>query len=61
MNRKNRLKKGIGSIEKQKELHKIKMEQAQIDGDEELEGYYEKEIRALDERLRDRKDKLSKQ
>ena len=55
--REKRLKKGIDSLEKQKEVHEQKLEKAINEGDEYLERYYTKEIAALES---DKKYKLSK-
>ena len=40
-NRKKRLKKGIGSLRKQIELHEQKLKLAEKEGRLELAGYYE--------------------
>jgi phage shock protein A len=58
--RKKRLKKGINSIENQIELHQEKKELALISGKEELERYYNKEIQKLEERKKDREEKLKR-
>jgi len=59
-NRKNRLKKGIESIEKQMKLHEQKIKKAKEQGNIELEGYYEKEIRHLKETIEKKKNFLNK-
>ena len=46
-NRKKRLKKGIGSLRKQIELHEQKLKLAEKEGRLELAGYYEKEIKSM--------------
>ena len=46
-NRKKRLRKGIGSLQKQIELHEQKLKQAEKEGKLELAGYYEKEIKNM--------------
>ena len=59
--RKKRLEKGINSIEKQIEIHRIKEEQAVEQGKIELAGYYHKEIERMkeaEERKRRQLDKL---
>ena len=43
-NRKKRLKKGIGSLGKQIELHEEKLRKAEEENNLELAGYYRKEI-----------------
>ena len=56
---KKKYKKGIGSIEKQIDIHKnIKLEKALEEGNIELAGYYEKEIKRLEEQLREKETKL---
>ncbi len=47
VNRKKRLKKGIGSIEEEIELHREKRRKAIEDGKIELSDYYGKEIEGL--------------
>jgi glucosamine-6-phosphate deaminase len=47
VNRKKRLRKGIGSLQKQIELHEQKLKQAEKEGRLELAGYYEKEIKKI--------------
>jgi hypothetical protein len=55
--RKKRLKKGIESLNKQIEIHKLKQEKAKEEGNIERVGYYEKEITRL-ENDRDKKEDL---
>ncbi len=58
--RKNRLKRGIASIQKQIELHEEKRRLAQELGQEELYEYFTKEIESLKERQQNRKEKADK-
>ena len=58
--RKNRLKKGILSLEKQRRLHEIKRKYAKESGKEELVKYYTKEIKSIENRKKDRKNKLKR-
>ena len=58
-NRKKRLIKGIGSLEKQLILHKEKLEKAGKEGKIELADYYEKEIEAK-KKDKEKKEKLLK-
>ena len=56
---KKKYKKGIESIEKQISIHRnIKLEKALEEGNIELAGYYEKEIRRLEEQLKEKEVKL---
>ena len=55
-----RLKKGILSLEKQKKLHEIKRKYAEELGKEELVRYYNKEIKSIENRKKDRVEKLRK-
>ena len=56
---KKKYKKGIESIEKQIDIHRnIKLEKALEEGNVELAGYYEKEIKRLEEQLREKEIKL---
>ena len=56
---KKKYKKGIQSIEKQIGIHRnITLEKALEDGNEELAGYYRKEIERLEEQLREKESKL---
>ena len=58
-NRKNRLKKGIESLEKQIAIHEEKLRKAKDDGRLELSGYYEKEIENM-KGYKKKKEKLLK-
>ena len=60
-NRKKRLKRGIESLDKQIELHKEKLKQAETQEMLELQNYYEKEIESLKQRKKDKEDILDKQ
>ncbi len=56
---KKKYKKGIGSITKEIGIHKnIKLKKALEEKDIELAGYYEKEIKRLEEQLREKEIKL---
>ncbi len=56
---KKKYKKGIESIEKQIDIHKnIKLQRAKEEGNIELASYYEKEIKRLEEQLREKETKL---
>ncbi len=56
---KKKYKKGIGSIEKQIDIHKnIKLKKAIEEGNIELAGYYEKEIKRLEEQLMEKEKKI---
>jgi len=56
---KKKLKKGIDSIQKEIEIHRnVKLEKAVNAGSIELAGYYEKEIKRLEEQLSDKQKKL---
>ena len=56
---KKRYKKGIESIKKEIDIHKdIKLKKAKEEGNIELAGYYEKEIKRLEEQLREKELKL---
>lgn len=56
--RERRLEKGILSLERQIKLHEIKRKKAVEIGQEELVGYYTREIKSLIKRMKDRKMKL---
>ena len=56
-NRKKRLKKGLGSLQKQIELHEGKLRQAEREGKLELASYYEKEIKNM-KKYREKKEKM---
>ena len=56
---KKKFKKGIQSIQKEISIHKnVKLERALNDGNIELAGYYEKEIKRLEEQLSEKQKKL---
>lgn len=55
---KKRVKKGINSLQEQIEHHKEKLEQAKEEGNVELEGYYQKEIFALESVKKRKEEKL---
>ena len=55
-----RLKKGILSLEEQIKLHEAKRKTAEKLGQEELLGYYVKEIKSLEERKKERESKLKR-
>ena len=56
---KKKYKKGVESIEKQIDIHRnIKLEKALEEGNVELAGYYEKEIKRLEEQLKEKEAKL---
>jgi hypothetical protein len=59
-NRKKRLKKGIESIQKQIEEHKMKRENAIREGKLELVSYYDVEIEGLEKSEKNKEDKLEK-
>ena len=56
-NRKNRLEKGVESIEEQIEVHDEKRAMAKEEGRVELEEYYGKEIKKL-EKEKEKKQRL---
>lgn len=58
--REKRLRKGIESLEKQKEIHEEKMRIARELGDEDLVRYYDKEIESFEKRKKDRGEKLDR-
>ena len=56
---KKKYKKGIESIGQQINIHKnIKLKKALEEGNIELAGYYEKEIKRLEEQLMEKQQKL---
>ena len=61
MKRKKRLQKGIDSLDEQIIIHKEKRQQALELGQEELIGYYDKEISNLKKRRENREDKLDRE
>lgn len=58
--REKRLEKAIDSIELQIQKHEEKKKHAQEFGQEELVGYYTKEIESLKNRKKDREEKLAR-
>ena len=58
--REKRLRKAIKSLEKQKEIHLEKKKLAEELGQEELVGYYETEIKSIEKRRDNRKEKLER-
>jgi len=59
--RKKRLKKGIGSIQEQIDLHEEKKSLAEESGNEELVEYYTKEIEAKKKAKEEKEKMLEKQ
>ena len=56
---KKKYKKGIESLERQVDIHRnIKLQKALSEGNLELAEYYEKEIKRLEEQLREKEVKL---
>ena len=56
---KKKYKKGIESIQKEIDIHRnVKLEKALEEGNIELAGYYEKEIKRLEEQLSEKQKKL---
>jgi len=56
---KKKFKKGIESLQKEIDIHRsIKLEKAVEEGNIELAGYYEKEIKRLEEQLSEKQKKL---
>lgn len=56
---KKKYRKGIESIKKEIDVHKnIKLEKALEEGNIELAGYYEKEIKRLEEQLKEKEVNL---
>ena len=52
---KKKYRKGIERIEKQIDIHKnIKLQKVKEEGNIELAGYYEKEIKRLEEQLKEK-------
>ena len=58
--REKRLRKAIESLEKQKEIHLEKKKLAEELGQEELVKYYEVEIKSIEKRRDNRKEKLER-
>lgn len=61
VNRKKRLKKGIGSIQEQIDMHKEKKSLAEDSGNEELAEYYTREIKAKERAKKEKEAMLEKQ
>jgi hypothetical protein len=59
--RKKRLAKGIESLQEQIEFHLKKKKTAKEEGNLDLVGYYEKEIRAKEETKKRKEEMLKKQ
>lgn len=59
VNRKKRLKKGLESLQKQIEMHKKKLQEAEKQGKIELFDYYKKEIE-VKKKDKEKKEKLLK-
>lgn len=56
---KKKYKKGIESLQKEIDIHRnAKLEKALEEGNIELAGYYEKEIKRLEEQLSEKQKKL---
>lgn len=56
---KKKYKKGIESLKKEIDLHRnVKLQKALEDDNEELAGYYEKEIKRLQSQLMEKEKKL---
>jgi len=60
MKRKKRLEKGIKSLKLQIEIHKEKLKKAIEEGEEELVGYYEKDIARLEGEEKKKEKQLEK-
>ena len=60
MKRKKRLEKGIESLQKQIEIHKMKLKKAIEEGNEDLARYYEKDIARLEGEEIKKKEKLER-
>ncbi|MDP4039001.1 MAG: hypothetical protein Q8P57_00245 [Candidatus Pacearchaeota archaeon] len=56
--RSKRLKKGIESLKKQKKIHLEKRKSAKELGEEELVGYYDKEIEKFEREIEKKEDKI---
>jgi hypothetical protein len=56
--RKKRLEKGIKSLEYQKRIHELKRKKADEAGDEELVGYYSKEIGKFEREIQKKEEKI---
>lgn len=56
---KKKYKKGIESLKKEIDLHRnVKLQKALENDNTELAGYYEKEIKRLEDQLAEKKEKL---
>jgi len=56
---KKKYKKGIESLKKEIDLHRdVKLQKALEEDKVELAGYYEKEIKRLEEQLKEKEEKL---
>lgn len=56
---KKKYKKGMESIQKEIDVHRnVKLEKALEEGNIELAGYYEKEIKRLEQQLKEKETKL---
>jgi phage shock protein A len=60
MKRKKRLKKGIESLHEQVEIHKEKLREAIEEGNEELAGYYKKDLARLEGEERKKREQLER-
>jgi len=58
MKRKKRLEKGIGSIKEQIKIHKEKLNHAIENEDEELSGYYKKDLARLESEEKKKENQL---
>ncbi len=58
--RKKRLEKGIESIAEQIKIHHKKERKAVEEGDLELVGYYEKEIKTLEQNKKKKEEQIKK-
>ena len=61
VNRKNRLEKGIESLNEQIKIHEEKINNAKKEGNFDLERYYEKEINGLKKTKEKKENQLSKE
>ena len=59
-NRKKRLEKGIESLKEQIKIHKEKLKQAIEEENEELAGYYKKDIGRLESEEKKKENQLNK-
>ncbi len=58
MKRKKRLEKGIKSLKEQVKIHEEKLKKVNKEGIIERMSYYEKEIKNIKDRIKDRKKKI---